>query len=74
MRLEFVEGRASTGSAGKTSRELAQLGHGGVSAKTIERCAAAGVDSFVAGSSVFGAEDPDAAVTKLRELATVAAP
>ncbi len=42
---------------------------GGVSAKTIERCAAAGVDSFVAGSSVFGAEDPDAAVAKLRELA-----
>ena len=42
---------------------------GGVSAKTIERCAAAGVDSFVAGSSVFGAEDPDAAVAKLRDLA-----
>ena len=46
---------------------------GGVSAKTIERCAAAGVDSFVAGSSVFGAEDPDAAVAKLRDLAAAAA-
>ena len=46
---------------------------GGVSAQTIERCAAAGVDSFVAGSSVFGAEDPDAIVAKLRELATAAA-
>jgi ribulose-phosphate 3-epimerase len=46
---------------------------GGVSAETIERCAAAGVDSFVAGSSVFAADDPDAMVAKLRELATAAA-
>src|SRR5687767_12549781 len=45
---------------------------GGVSAETIERCAAAGVDSFVAGSSVFGAADPDAMVGKLRELAAAA--
>src|SRR5215208_7422358 len=42
---------------------------GGVSVETIERCAAAGVDSFVAGSSVFGATDPDAMVTQLRKLA-----
>jgi ribulose-phosphate 3-epimerase len=41
---------------------------GGVSAETIERCADAGVDSFVAGSSVFGADDPDAMVNQLREL------
>jgi ribulose-phosphate 3-epimerase len=46
---------------------------GGVSVETIERCAAAGVDSFVAGSSVFAADDPDAMVSKLRELATAAA-
>jgi ribulose-phosphate 3-epimerase len=46
---------------------------GGVSAETIERCAAAGVDSFVAGSSVFAADDADAMVAKLRELATAAA-
>ena len=38
---------------------------GGVSVETIERCAEAGVDSFVAGSSVFGADDPDAMVTEL---------
>ena len=43
---------------------------GGVSLETIERCADAGVDSFVAGSSVFGADDPDAMVKRLRELAT----
>jgi ribulose-phosphate 3-epimerase len=46
---------------------------GGVSVETIERCAAAGVDSFVAGSSVFGAANPDAMVARLRELAAAAA-
>jgi ribulose-phosphate 3-epimerase len=43
---------------------------GGVSVETIERCADAGVDSFVAGSSVFGADHPDAMVNRLRELAS----
>ena len=42
---------------------------GGVSAATIERCAEAGVDTFVAGSSVFGADDPDTVVRQLRDLA-----
>jgi ribulose-phosphate 3-epimerase len=45
---------------------------GGVSEKTIERCAEAGADMFVAGSAVFGAEDPAAAVAALRGLATAA--
>jgi ribulose-phosphate 3-epimerase len=45
---------------------------GGVSAETIERCAEAGADVFVAGSAVFGAEDPDVAVRKLREQAEAA--
>ena len=45
---------------------------GGVSAETIERCADAGADVFVAGSAVYGAEDPAEAVRKLRELAAVA--
>src|SRR5580704_1471052 len=35
---------------------------GGVSEKTIERCAEAGADVFVAGSAVYGADDPAAAV------------
>jgi ribulose-phosphate 3-epimerase len=35
---------------------------GGVSGETIERCAEAGADVFVAGSAVYGAEDPGAAV------------
>ena len=45
---------------------------GGVSAETIEVCADAGADVFVAGSAVFGAEDPAAAVTRLRALAETA--
>ncbi|MFB7908419.1 ribulose-phosphate 3-epimerase [Kitasatospora sp. NPDC056076] len=42
---------------------------GGVSATTIERCAEAGADVFVAGSAVYGAADPAEAVRSLRELA-----
>jgi len=42
---------------------------GGVSAETIERCAEAGADVFVAGSAVYGADDPAAAVRALRERA-----
>ena len=38
---------------------------GGISAETIERCAAAGADSFVAGSAVFHADDPDEMVKHL---------
>ena len=42
---------------------------GGVSADTIEQCADAGADVFVAGSAVYGAEDAAAAVGELRALA-----
>jgi ribulose-phosphate 3-epimerase len=42
---------------------------GGVSLETIERCAQAGADVFVAGSAVFDADDPDAMVTALRDAA-----
>jgi len=47
---------------------------GGISSDTIERCAAAGADVFVAGSAVFGADQPDAVVQQLREQATAASP
>jgi ribulose-phosphate 3-epimerase len=43
---------------------------GGVSATTIEQCAEAGADTFVAGSAVFAADDPAAMVDRLRALAT----
>ena len=45
---------------------------GGVSAETIERCADAGADVFVAGSAVYGADDPAEAVRGLRALAEAA--
>lgn len=47
---------------------------GGVSESTIERCAEAGADVFVAGSAVFGAADPAAACTALRAAASAASP
>lgn len=42
---------------------------GGIGAATIAWAAAAGADTFVAGSAVFGADDPDLAVQHLRALA-----
>ncbi len=43
---------------------------GGVSAATIEQCAEAGADVFVAGSAVYGAADAAAAISDLRALAS----
>jgi ribulose-phosphate 3-epimerase len=45
---------------------------GGVDATTIEAAAAAGADVFVAGSAVFGADDPGKAVEALRVAARAA--
>jgi ribulose-phosphate 3-epimerase len=45
---------------------------GGVTGETIGRCAEAGADMFVAGTAVFGAEDPAAAVEQLRAAAWAA--
>lgn len=42
---------------------------GGISASTIAQAAAAGADTFVAGSAVYGADDPERAIHALRELA-----
>ena len=42
---------------------------GGVDEETIERCADAGADVFVAGSAVYGADNPAEAVRALREQA-----
>ncbi len=46
---------------------------GGVTQETIGRCAEAGADVFVAGTAVFGAQDPAAAVERLRAAAEIAA-
>lgn len=45
---------------------------GGVSESTIAQCAEAGADTFVAGSAVFSAENPDAMVNALRDKAVAA--
>ena len=42
---------------------------GGIDAATIERCAEAGANVFVAGSAVYRSEDPAAMVDRLRALA-----
>ena len=42
---------------------------GGVTESTIVSAAEAGADTFVAGSSVYGTEDPDAAIARLRRAA-----
>ncbi len=42
---------------------------GGVSADTIGQAAEAGADTFVAGSAVFGSDDPDRAIAALRAAA-----
>ena len=42
---------------------------GGISLETIERCAEAGADVFVAGSAIYSAEEPDEMVRELRGAA-----
>ncbi|TDV49005.1 ribulose-phosphate 3-epimerase [Actinophytocola oryzae] len=42
---------------------------GGINADTIEQAAEAGVDCFVAGSAVYGANDPGRAIEALRDRA-----
>jgi ribulose-phosphate 3-epimerase len=54
----------------RTGGEIWLQVDGGVSADTIERCAEAGADVFVAGSAVFGADDPAAMVDSLRAAAS----
>ncbi len=53
----------------ETELELRIEVDGGVADDTIAACAEAGADTFVAGTAVYGAEDPAAAVRKLREQA-----
>jgi ribulose-phosphate 3-epimerase len=45
---------------------------GGINAETIEQAAEAGVDCFVAGSAVYGADDPVTAMRNLRNQAAKA--
>ena len=64
----------------RTARKLVDTGHlrllveidGGINAGTIEQAAEAGVDMFVAGSAVYGADDPAKAIAALRAQAAAA--
>jgi ribulose-phosphate 3-epimerase len=65
----------------RAARRLVDTGHlnvlveidGGINAGTIEAAAEAGVDCFVAGSAVYGKDDPARAVAALRTQAANAA-
>lgn len=62
----------------RTARQHINAGHlqirievdGGIAEDTIAAAAEAGADAFVAGTAVYGAQDPAEAVRKLRRLAT----
>ena len=57
----------------RTGREILLEVDGGVKADNIATVAAAGADTFVAGSAIFGTKDYKATIAKMRaELATVA--
>ena len=64
----------------REARRLVEAGHlrlflevdGGINADTIEQAAEAGADVFVAGSAVYGAEDPARAIAALRAQAAAA--
>ncbi|WP_156756523.1 ribulose-phosphate 3-epimerase [Actinokineospora pegani] len=64
----------------RTVRDLVDTGHlnlvveidGGINADTVEQAAEAGVDCFVAGSAVYGADDPARAIEGLRAQAASA--
>ncbi|WP_232663652.1 ribulose-phosphate 3-epimerase [Pseudonocardia sp. TRM90224] len=66
----------------RAARRMVDTGHltllveidGGINADTIEAAAEAGVDCFVAGSAVYGADDPGKAVRALRDKVRAAAP
>jgi ribulose-phosphate 3-epimerase len=61
----------------RRARELVDTGHlevmvevdGGVNGDTIEQAAEAGADIFVAGSAIYGADDPAKAIAALRQRA-----
>ena len=64
----------------REARRLVAAGHltlfvevdGGINADTIEQAAEAGADVFVAGSAVYGADDPARAIAALRAKAAAA--
>lgn len=64
--------RAAARAVADAGLELAVQVDGGISAETIERAAEAGATVFVAGSAIYGAENPEEAVSALRRMAEAA--
>ena len=66
----------------RTARRHLRSGHlelrievdGGINEETVEAAAEAGADAFVAGTAVYGAADPAAAVRAIRRTVETAAP
>jgi ribulose-phosphate 3-epimerase len=66
----------------RTARRHVNAGHlelrievdGGIAEDTVLAAAEAGADAFVAGTAVYGAEDPAAAVRRLRQMVIASAP
>jgi len=70
----FIQGcvpkiRRARGMAARSGFDIQVQVDGGVSAETIEQCAEAGADVFVAGSAVYSADDAASAIDELRSLA-----
>lgn len=61
--------RALAAEARRRGTEVWLQVDGGITADTIGQAAEAGADTFVAGSAVFGADAPDAAIAALRAAA-----
>lgn len=66
MLPKVVQGAAAIAKSGKAIRLQVD---GGIDLSNIAAASAAGADTFVAGSSVFSAEDRNARIVDLRELA-----
>ena len=66
LELIGLKGNAAQAAEG---RNITVQVDGGISLETIERAAKAGATSFVAGSAVYGAENPAEAISALRDLA-----
>ena len=71
----FIEGmlakiRRARAAINASGLEIRLQVDGGISRTTIERAAAAGADTFVAGSAVFGSTSISGEIAALRELST----
>jgi len=60
----------AAGIAGRDGLDLAIQVDGGIDAETVKVVARAGADTYVAGSAIFGAQDPLGAAREIRAAAT----